>query len=173
MARRSKKQTHFSAVGHALDLLVSGSCHSVIGSDFIMKRRDPYNADIGHLNPSDLKNYDQAFVNDMIATPAIHRIEAITRDWLSLLREYREQRQLLCEYQKQSGNYVFEQQEKASKELGNFDPYLDRIVLRNEAEMNVFYDYLALRCEPWKAGGRRRVVRDRLRLTPSVRRTRR
>ena len=144
MARKPKQPTHFSAMVNAFDLLLSGSCHTVIGNDFIIKHRDPYNADIGHLDPSALQNYDQVFIDEMISTQAVQSAETATTDWLAQLQEYREQRQLLCQYQGQAEKNVFEQEEEASRELGNYDHYLDKIVARNEAEMHIFYDYMAL-----------------------------
>ncbi|NNM59263.1 MAG: hypothetical protein HKM04_05560 [Legionellales bacterium] len=66
MVRRTKKTTNFGSMANALDLLLSGACRTVISNDFIIKHRDPYNADIGHLDPSALQNYDQGFIDEMI-----------------------------------------------------------------------------------------------------------
>uniref|UniRef100_UPI003F827C69 hypothetical protein n=1 Tax=unclassified Cysteiniphilum TaxID=2610889 RepID=UPI003F827C69 len=49
----------------ALDLMLAGH-DQVIGSDFIMRKRDTLNADIGHLNPADLNTYDQSYIDRLI-----------------------------------------------------------------------------------------------------------
>jgi hypothetical protein len=139
---RSKEDRNIHQLGTALDLMLAGH-RTVIGADFLMTIHDPFNAEIGHLDPEDLRNFDQSFVNAFIHLKP-NQEAVIPKDLSKLYQEYREQRENLCDYQKAADKYLFKEDIAAAEELGNFDVYLDKIVLRNEAEINVFYDYLAL-----------------------------
>jgi len=65
---RNKKQQWinlFSAV-RGLDFMLGGH-NAVIGSEFLMYRSDPFNAEIGHLDPMDLRTFDQAFIDELVS----------------------------------------------------------------------------------------------------------
>lgn len=155
--RRSSGGMSLFNVGSALDMMLAGH-HSVIGNDFIMTRNDPFNADIGHLNPEDLRAYDQSFINALIDIKAQQQV-SIPKDLKSLCATYVEQRDQLSRYHVKAIKLMFDNDVVASKELGNFDEYYDKVVLRNEAEQNVFYDYIALYR---KVGHKRAVVNWRI-----------
>jgi hypothetical protein len=145
MTRKSRKRrnrnTSFGAFGHALDLMLAGH-DTVIGSDFIMTRNDPYNAEIGHLNPEDLRNYDQKFINTLVKLNPRQKLKR--PDLKKLFLKYRKQRDSLNEFQQKFAEMAMEDDIAAAKELGNYDTYIDKIVIRNDAEFNIFYDYIAL-----------------------------
>lgn len=139
--RKRKKVNELENLGFALDLMLSG--HSMVaGSDFIMTQRDPYNAEIGHLDPIALRTYDQKFITTLTNSKS-KEIE-IPSKLSECLKAYREHRMLLGEYQDNICKYVLKYDVEASKELGNFDEYISKVVIRNDAEMNVLYDYIAL-----------------------------
>lgn len=139
---RRKNKNSLENVGFALDLLLSG--HStVVGRDFIIQHRDPYNAEIGHLDPEALRTYDQKFINTLINLSPKKKL-TIPNNLNESLPIYREHRTQLGEYQDDIYKYVLKYDLEASKELGNFDTYISKIVLRNDAETNVFFDYIAL-----------------------------
>jgi hypothetical protein len=143
MAKTTKKRnTNSVNIGHALDLMLSGYS-AVVGTDFIMTHRDPYNAEIGHLDPEDLRTYDQKFVNSLVNFKAQTKAE-VPKNLQNLYQDYREQRAQLCEHQIDLDKNVFKYDIESAKELGNFDTYISKVVLRNEAETNIFYDYIAL-----------------------------
>ena len=59
---------------------------------------------------------------------------------------YIQQRKQLSDYHGKGKvvDYIMEYEIEAAKELGNFDKYLNKIVTRNDAELNIFYDYISL-----------------------------
>lgn len=142
----------------AIDLMLAGH-DSVVGPDFVITRRDPYNADIGHLDPKALHTFDQGFVDTLVGIEAGEKVNFL-QDLKKLCQLYMEQRALLSEYHGKIMQCLFDRYDmQAAKELGNFDTYLDKIVIRNNAEMNVFYDYIALYRE---IGDKRSIVNWRL-----------
>lgn len=143
MLKNSKKRNNnLDNLGDALDAMLAGK-NIVVGSDFIMTHHDPYNADIGHLDPKDLRTYDQKFVNSLVNFKSQNKIDT-PEDLKNLYQEYREHRLQLGDHQVALQKNVFKYDIEASKELGNFDTYISKVVIRNEAEMNIFYDYIAL-----------------------------
>ena len=138
-----KNRGGLNEVLSALDLVLAGH-NTVIGSDFIITKNDPYNADIGHLDPKALHTFDQDFVDTLVCLKP-KKMVAIHKDLKNLSKDYSRQRDSLSDYHIQASTFLFEHYDIiASKELGNFDRYLNKIVLRNEAEQCVFYDYIAL-----------------------------
>lgn len=138
----------------ALDMVLAGH-ETIIGPDFIVSKHDPYNADIGHLDRSALRTFDQKFVNHLIHIKPSQKI-LIPGNIKNLTQDYLQQRDSLSDYNLKAGNFMFDNFDvDASKELGNFDPYLNKVVIRNEAEMCVFYDYIALYR---KIGSKRTII---------------
>ena len=149
MARKSRKSNSMGGIFEALDMMLAGS-HSVVGPDFILSRNehlyDPYHADTGHIPPNELVNYDQEFVDKLTSIKATNEI-AIPLDLLSLSKKYSSMRELIGQYQQniyESLRIDDEDDFQAAKELKNFDPYIEKIVLRNDAETSVYVDYLSL-----------------------------
>ncbi len=62
-----------------------------------------------------------------------------------LNQEYRTQRENISNYHHEVEHFLFPNYDiTGAKELGNFDDYIEKVIIRNNAELNVFYDYLAL-----------------------------
>lgn len=114
-----------------------------IGPDFILRTRDPYNADIGYLDPKALRTFDQDYVESLIAMAPINKL-VIPRDLKNVLDIYVKQRVLLSDYHDTLESLIFDHDVVAAKELQNYDKYSNKVVIRNDAEMNVFCDYIAL-----------------------------
>lgn len=143
IGRKGNAGMNLGSIGTALDLMLAGH-NSVISPDFLITRRDPYNADIGHLDPSDLCRFDQDFV-DMLCKIKPKQQASIPEDLEGLCQKYLKQRELLSAYhEKPMEALLLSHEIEAAKELGNFDPYIKKVVIRNNAEMNIFYDYIAL-----------------------------
>ncbi|WP_440682914.1 hypothetical protein [Cysteiniphilum halobium] len=141
--KRNKRNDLFE-FSSALDLMLAGH-DQVIGSDFIMCKRDTLNVDIGHLNPADLNTYDQAYIDRLIHCQAKECLTIPTDVELQRLsNEYTKQREILSAYHDEVVDIMIDYDTEAAKELGNFDPYIDKVVIRNQAEMNFFYDYITL-----------------------------
>ncbi|WP_440993571.1 hypothetical protein [Cysteiniphilum litorale] len=138
-SRNNNDLMHFAA---GLDMILAGH-RQVVGPDFIMRQRDPFDADIGHLNPKDLNTYDQGYIDDLVSLKADNAI-AIPVDLETLSNTYMSQRELLSDFHNKAFELLRDYDLDAAQELGNFDKYLDKIVIRNEAETNVFYDYISL-----------------------------
>ncbi|MBX9838467.1 MAG: hypothetical protein K2X69_09165 [Silvanigrellaceae bacterium] len=144
MARRAS--TRKNELFSALDLMMSGGIGGVIGSDFIMTHSDPYNADIGHLDPSDLRNYDDDFIDKLVELAPKNKLKI--SGFLNVLsKDYLEQRRQFGKYQDSILELVMNEDIAAAKELGNYDTYISKVVLRNDAEINTFFDYIALHRE--------------------------
>lgn len=144
MTKKIKRHRNrdISNIGFALDLMLSGH-NRVIGNDFVLAHADPFNAEIGHLNPEALETYDQKFVDALINLKPKKNIDFIGNS-KNLYQEYKEQRIQLSKHQSALYKYIITHDINAAKELGNFDTYISKIVIRNDAEMNVFYDYITL-----------------------------
>lgn len=96
---RNKKGNDLFEFSSALDLMLAGH-DQVIGSDFIMRKRDTLNADIGHLDPDDLNTYDQAYIDSLIHCQAKECLTVPTDVELQRLsNEYMKQREILSAYQ--------------------------------------------------------------------------
>jgi len=142
MAKRRKRSNNFLAeAGAALDLMLAGH-ERVIGRDFIVERNKPLNPDFGHLDPKDLHAFDQDYINSLIAIEPTSKIFVPT-NLKYISEEYTKQRALLSAYHHEN-DLIREYDIIAAKELQNFDPYINKVVIRNEAEMNAFYDYIIL-----------------------------
>ncbi|CAO1295264.1 unnamed protein product [Diamesa hyperborea] len=141
MARRASTRKN-NELFTALDLMMAGS-PMAIGSDFIMTHRDPYNADIGHLDPSDLRNFDQEFIDKLLELKPINKLK-IHPHLNVLAKDYLEQRKQFGSFQDSILELVMKEDIAAAKELGNYDSYISKVVLRNDAEINTFFDYIAL-----------------------------
>jgi hypothetical protein len=140
MARRPS--SHKNELFTALDLMMSGS-PMAIGSDFIMTHREPYNSDIGHLDPSDLRSYDHDFIDKLIDLKPKNKLR-IPGHLNVLSKDYLEQRRQFGNYQDSILELVMKEDIAAAKELGNYDTYISKVVLRNDAEINTFFDYITL-----------------------------
>ena len=101
-----------------------------------------------------MPTFDQAFFDELIGMKAHQKI-TLPKDLKSLCEAYVEQRDQLTNYHYKAIKLLTDNDHAASKELGNFEPHYNKPVLRNEAEENVFYDYIALYR---KAGNKRAVV---------------
>ena len=141
--KRSKRRNSLIAPLAALDLMLAGNHDRVIGPDFILQRKNPFNADIGHLNPEELRRFDQEYINSLFATEAANRI-SIPVNLEDILESYLKQRMLLSKYDNKAYVSIFNNDVIAAKELKNYDEYIRKVVIRNDAERNVFYNYLAL-----------------------------
>ena len=142
MARKSRKNNNMGGIFGALDMMLAGN-NSVVGRDFILTRNeqlyDPYHADTGHIPPNELVNYEQEFINELMSIKATNEI-AIPIDLLSLSKKYSSMRELIGQYQHnmyESLRIDEKDDFQAAKELKNFDPYIEKIVTRNDAEMSV------------------------------------
>lgn len=140
--KRNNQNSGFETIGHALDMMLAGH-HSVVGPDFIITRREPDNADIGHLDPKTLRTFDNDFVKRLVNTSAESKA-TIPDDLKGLSESYTKQRELLSSFHGKAECLLSNYDMNAAKELGNFDPYMNKIVLRNNAEVCVFFDYIAL-----------------------------
>jgi len=70
------------------------------------------------------------------------------------------QRERLCEFYSQATNNLLDSYDvDAAHELGNYDRYGNKILIENNAEMNIFFDYIALY---QKVGSKRNIVAWRL-----------
>lgn len=144
--RRRKKNNNMAMnldnIGMALDFMLAGH-GTVIGRDFLITRHDPFNAEIGHLDPKDLRTYEQDFVNTLVNIKAKQAV-IVPKNLKLLCQSYIEQREQLSEYHREAEEILLNYDVEAAKELGNFDKYLDKVVIRNNAELNIFYDYISL-----------------------------
>ena len=140
MARKQNKSGKGidNSIFAAIDLMLAGH-HTVIGSDFIATRQD--NSDIGHLNPSALDTYDQDFINTLVSVKSEKKIRK-PANLESLFQEYKKQRVLIGDYHSNLFKLAMTFDMQAAKELGNFDE--GKVIIRNDPEMNVFFDYIAL-----------------------------
>ena len=141
--RRQSKSSGLNTTLHALDVMRAGNLQAFIAPNFLLTRSDPYNADIGHLDPQALQTFDQAFVDSLIQfkteTPAV-----IPSDLKALCDIYLEQREHLSNYHISAEKLILQHDIVAAKELGTFDTYLQKVVTRNDMEFNALYDYIAL-----------------------------
>lgn len=137
-----KEDFRITAMNRAIDRVLYG-IPPFIDSPFILENRLPENADIGHLNPSALRTYDDDFVDSLINYKAKESVE-IPTDLKALCDVYVEQREALSNYHYSAEKLIEEYDIIAAKELGNFDPYLEKVVTRNDMEFNALYDYIAL-----------------------------
>lgn len=139
---RSAEEFQLEAINRAADRVLYG-IHQENDHDFILEDRLPEHADIGHLDPGALHTFDSDFVNNLVLfkakTPAV-----IPKDLKSLCDIYLEQREALSNYHYSAEKMIFDYDTVAAKELGNFDPYLQKVVIRNDMELNALYDYIAL-----------------------------
>ena len=145
-ASKKKKTGNDFQLDHVLagiDLMLAGH-NSVIGPDFLLERRAPDLTYVGHYDPDDLKKFDQAFVNQLINIRSIEKI--IIPDGLNnLCQIYSKQRDQLSAYYEKATSALFEQHDiTAAKELGNFNAHNNKILIENNAEMNIFFDYITL-----------------------------
>lgn len=139
---RSNQNNFTGSVFSALDMMLSG-CDKVIGSDFILAKRDPSNAEYGYLDPEDLTRYDQEYIDKLINLKAKNKL-IIPKNLEVLSKKYIGQRELLSELYNKMEFLVRDNDVAAAKELKNYDEYGKAVVIRNESEFNVFYDYILL-----------------------------
>ena len=145
--KRRKQQSgaedmSFETIGHAIDAMLSGA-HRVVGPDFILEKKAPDNADIGHLDPEALRNFDQEFINELLTMKPKNTI-TIPKNLNLLLNQYLIERNRLSDYHGTVAYLLKECDVACAKELGNFDPYIKKIITRNNSEINVFCDYMQL-----------------------------
>lgn len=135
--KRSNKKTD-NSIFNAIDLMLAGH-NTVIGWDFIMSRRD--NSEIGHLDPSALRTYDQDFVSALINFQPLKKIRNPSKlDIMS--QDYTKQRDLIGDYHVKLFEKAMDFDIQSAKELGNFDR--GKVIIRNDPEMSVFFDYISL-----------------------------
>lgn len=143
---RKKKTGNDFQLDHVLaglDLMLAGH-NSVVGQGFLLEKRVPFPTYVGHYNPDDLQKFDQAFVDLLINTESREKI-IIPDDLNSLCQIYREQRDQLSAYYEKATSSLLDQHDiTAAKELGNFDVHNNKILIENNAEMNIFFDYITL-----------------------------
>jgi len=138
---RQRKRNKLTTL-NALDLVLSGY-DTVIGSDFIIQKKDPYNADIGHLDPLSLRTFDQNFIDSLVSLKPIAKV-LIPNNLKDLLEKYKANRNLLLGFNEHASDIVIDHDIKAAKELQNFDPYIKKVVIRNHSEFCLFYEYILL-----------------------------
>lgn len=162
-SRRHNNRNDFTGdVLSALDMMLSGY-DKVIGPDFILTNNDPLNADYGYLNPEDLRRYDQKYVDTLISLKP--KTKVIIPDNLeALLKEYTKQRELLSELHNKTELLIIDNDVAAAKELKNYDDYGKAVVIRNDAEFNVFCDYILL----YRKVGNKRTLVNWLKNTKEV-----
>ena len=162
-SRRHNNRNDFTGdVLSALDMMLSGY-DKVIGPNFILTNNDPLNADYGYLNPEDLRRYDQKYVDTLISLKP--KTKVIIPDNLeALLKEYTKQRELLSELHNKTELLIIDNDVAAAKELKNYDDYGKAVVIRNDAEFNVFCDYILL----YRKVGNKRTLVNWLKNTKEV-----
>lgn len=141
MPKKSRRNNLFN-LATALDIMLSGY-ERVIGPDFIISRRVRYHSEIGYSTSKVLTIPEQKFIDTLLNIKAKNPLNFIA-NLEKLAQEYKKCRERLGDYQSNLFQYVLEQDLPAAKELGIFDSYFSEIRIRNDAEMNVFYDYIAL-----------------------------
>lgn len=145
--QRKRKQNvtedfRITAMNHAIDRVLYG-LPPFLHSPFILDDRLPEHADIGHLSPKALRTYDDDFVDSLINYKAKESV-IIPADLKALCDVYVGQRDALSDYHYSAEKLIEDYDLIAAKELGNFDPYLEKVVIRNDMELNALYDYIAL-----------------------------
>ena len=131
-----------ASMNHAIDRVLYG-IPPIADSLFVLDNRLPEHADIGHLRPSALRSFDDDFVDSLVQYKANESV-VIPADLKALCDVYVEQREALSNYQYSAEKLIEDYDIIAAKELGNFDPYLEKVVTRNDMEFNALYDYIAL-----------------------------
>lgn len=112
-----------------------------IGPDFLL--REPSNADIGYLDPEVLRTFDQEYIDSLISMNPANKL-VMPANLKSISEAYVKQRALLSDYHGKCESLISDYDIVAAKELQNYDMYDNKVVIRNNAEANVFYDYIAL-----------------------------
>lgn len=141
MAPKPRKRSNTkidNSIFEAIDLMLAGH-DTLIGHDFIMTRRD--NSEIGHLDPSSLHTYDQDFVSALINFKPLKKIKN-PGNLDAMSENYTKQRELIGDYHLKIFEKAMDFDIQSAKELGNFDRR--KVIIRNDPEMNVFFDYISL-----------------------------
>lgn len=140
--QRSVEDMSFETMGRAIDAMLYGA-HCVIGPDFILEKKVPDNAEFGHLDPEALRNFDQNFINKLLKTKPKNTL-TLPDNLKALLNQYLIERNRLSDYHGTVATLLKECDVACAKELGNYDPYIEKIITRNNAELNAFCDYMQL-----------------------------
>ena len=140
--RKKRRQRNVAPFLISAISLGLGGRNTLIGPDFLLELNDPYNADIGHLDPKDLRTYDQDYVDSLINMKP--KRKSVPVELKSISDYYVKQRLLLSDYHLKNESLIMQYDIVAAKELKNFDEYINKVVIRNEAEMVVLYDYITL-----------------------------
>ena len=147
MSKKKKNHSSLEDFGSVLDMMLQGGHNKIIGNDFILERNNSIgsiNADIGHLNPEALNTFDQKYIHSLISLKAKEKV-SIPSNIKELSEEYVRQRNQISKFHNKAFEYMMLNYDiEASQELGNYDDYINKVVLRNEAETNTFYDYITL-----------------------------
>ena len=75
MAKKTSRKNNLNELYTALDFMMSGNHSSVAGSDFLMSRKS--NPNYGYIDPDDINDYNQDFIDTIIKLKPINKIELI------------------------------------------------------------------------------------------------
>ena len=94
--RKKRRQRNVAPFLISAISLGLGGRNTLIGPDFLLELNDPYNADIGHLDPKDLRTYDQDYVYSLINMKP--KRKSVPVELKSISDYYVKQRLLLSDY---------------------------------------------------------------------------
>jgi hypothetical protein len=132
IAKRKHNSLHAMAMG--IDFLLQGG-NTFCTPDFIM-RRNSY-------QETNKYPIDNDFIETLEQLKA-HNNVIIPNNLVTLKEEYRKQRTELGNYQEKADRLIVKHEKAAAKELGNFDTCNNKPIIGNNAELNVFLDYIML-----------------------------
>ncbi len=75
MAKKAagRKKNNYNEVLSAMDMMISGNHSSVVGRDFVLSRKT--NPKYGFIDPDDLPDPDQEFIDYIVNLKAINKAE--------------------------------------------------------------------------------------------------
>ena len=141
MPKKTTKRKNLNELYTALDLMMTGNHSSVVGSDFLMSRKT--NPNYGYIDPDDIKEYNQDFIDTIIKLKPINKIE-VPKNLELLSNQYTDKRKIIEKFDHANYDNAMASGIEAAKELGNYNEFSNKIVLLNDSEMNIFFDYIAL-----------------------------
>jgi hypothetical protein len=101
------------------------------------------NPNYGYIDPDDINDYNQDFIDTIIKLKAINKVE-VPKNLELLSNQYTEKRKIIEKFDHANYDNAMASGIEAAKELGNYNEFSNKIVLLNDSEMNIFFDYIAL-----------------------------
>ena len=145
LKKRPVKRNNCSSldtIASGIDFLLQGRGDIFCGPDFLMGR-NLYKHLIRDSESRSSYPIDNEFVTSLVQLKAINSV-LVPKSLGDLQKEYKKQRTELGNYQEKSWPLIFEHEIDAAIELGNLDKFNNKVIIGNNAELNVFYDYVAL-----------------------------